>query len=459
MPNCNYNYHNDFQIEVEVEDETGLGRGRVSVVRISVGRLGMNLAKANRLLGLCLALYLIPCVMFGATHKKKRSTHKAATHATVTRSRKVATSPRVAAVPVSHKARLAASTHIPVSHNSRLRARRIWSPWTEPTFADSTAADFIDGEDLTVRRAAVEALGPYNGTVVVTDPNNGRILAMVNQKLALKSGFQPCSTIKIVAALAALSEGLISRNTIVRAYGARLGLTEALAHSNNAYFAKVGENLGFEKVSYYAKLFGLGERAGLNVPGEEPGILPDSTPALGMGMMTSFGSGIYLTPLELSALMSAIANGGTLYYLQYPRSRGDVVSFTPRVKRHLDIGPWIPEIKPGMMGAVEYGTARRALYDPNEPILGKTGTCTDTRSPTHLGWFGSFNDVGRNKLVVVVLLTGGRGVNGPIASGIAGQVYRNLSVVNYFQQDRPNTPVALVSTGSCCNTTTSAGIE
>jgi penicillin-binding protein 2 len=148
--------------------------------------------------------------------------------------------------------------------------------------------------------------------------------------------------------------------------------------------------------------------------------------------------------------MSAIANGGTLYYLQYPRSQEQIAKFSPRVKRHLDIAPYIPEIKPGMMGAVEYGTARRANYDPNEPILGKTGTCTDERSPTHLGWFGSFNDVGRNKLVVVVLLTGGKPVNGPVASGIAGQVYRNLSKVNYFNLDRGQTPLALVSSGSCC---------
>ncbi len=62
-----------------------------------------------------------------------------------------------------------------------------------------------------------------------------------------------------------------------------------------------------------------------------------------------------------------------------------------------------------MMGAVEYGTARRIGFDPNEPIYGKTGTCTDSRTPTHLGWFGSFTEVGKNKLVVVVLLTGGRG--------------------------------------------------
>jgi cell division protein FtsI/penicillin-binding protein 2 len=188
----------------------------------------------------------------------------------------------------------------------------------------------------------------------------------------------------------------------------------------------------------------------LGIPDEQPGILPASIPDGGVGMMTSFGSGISLTPLELAAMLGAVANGGTLYYLQHPRTTEDVTSFVPRVKRHLDIQQWIPDVKPGMMGAVEYGTARRAGVDNSETILGKTGTCTDQRTPTHLGWFGSFNDVGRNKLVVVVLLTGGRPVNGPVASGVAGAVYRNLSAQNYFAQTRTISPTALISTQACC---------
>ena len=112
----------------------------------------------------------------------------------------------------------------------------------------------------------------------------------------------------------------------------------------------------------------------LNFEQETAGDLPDGPPANGgMGMMTSFGEGIKLTPLQLAATVSAIANGGTLYWLQYPRSQAEVEKFVPRVKRHLPIQDLIPELKPGMLGAVEYGTARRAAYDPNEPIFGKTG--------------------------------------------------------------------------------------
>jgi cell division protein FtsI/penicillin-binding protein 2 len=159
-------------------------------------------------------------------------------------------------------------------------------------------------------------------------------------------------------------------------------------------------------------------------------------------MMTRFGEGIQLTALQLASLLSTIANGGTMYHLQYPRSADELRRFQPRVKRQLDFGNEIPEIKPGMMGAVEFGTARRAHYDPNEPILGKTGTCTDRATPTHLGWFGSFNEVGNNKLVVVVLLTGGKAVNGPVAAQIAGGVYKNLSGQQFFASDRNLAPKA-----------------
>jgi penicillin-binding protein 2 len=117
------------------------------------------------------------------------------------------------------------------------------------------------------------------------------------------------------------------------------------------------------------------------------------------------------------------------------------------VRRHLEVAALIPNIKPGMMGAVEFGTARRATFDPNAPIFGKTGTCTDKNSPTHLGWFGSFNEVGTKKIVVVVLLTGGGKISGPVASGVAGSVYKNLAQEDYFGLG--NGPLSLIST-TCC---------
>ena len=319
-------------------------------------------------------------------------------------------------------------------------------PWTEPTFADSTAGDNADGEDLEIRRAAVAALGAYNGSVVVVDPNSGRILSIVNQKLALGSGFQPCSTIKVTIALAGLSEKVLGPDGKLFRRG--YNLTEALAHSNNYYFATLGDKLGFDRVSYYAHLFGYGEKAGLDIPGESAGRFPSEPPANGgVGMLSSFGEGISQTPLQLAALLSAMSNGGTLYYLQYPRTQAEINEFVPRIKRRLDIENLISVVKPGMLAAVEYGTARRA--QPGEPVAGKTGTCTDTH--THMGWFGSFNDVGKNKLVVVVMLTGGGPSRGSLAAEVAGEFYRSLSEKNYFAASRVITPASLLSTQICCS--------
>jgi penicillin-binding protein 2 len=231
---------------------------------------------AQRAISVSLLLVAVCTSAPAATkHRKKRTTKPAARHAAVVRKTAVAAT--------------AAIRKTTVAPGPVIRG----GPWTEPTFADSTAGDFIDGDDLTIRKAAVDALGPYNGSVVVVDPQSGRVLTMVNQRVALGSGFQPCSTIKISVALAGLRERVIDPESKFRLSGMRMDLTYALAHSNNYYFATLGSRLGYEKVSYYAHLFGYGERAGLNIPGEQPGHYPPAPPKNGgVGMLTSFGEEI-----------------------------------------------------------------------------------------------------------------------------------------------------------------------
>ncbi len=397
------------------------------------------------------------------TATKRSAVRRTPTRATISKASPVrmAAEKTTKAKPASSKTQIIRTRYttrnkVALRKTSFSRYRKRTSPyagfWTVPNFADATEGDIIDGEDLAVRRAAVEALNGLNGTVVVVDPSNGRILTMVNQKLALQNGFQPCSTIKLLAGVAGVMEGEYDKDKVQK-LGRRsyMAMTEALARSNNPYFANIGRKLGYEKISHYAKLLGLGETAGLNIPGEQPGIWPAREVSSGIGMMTSFGDGINLTPLQLASQLSMLANGGTMYYLQYPRTPAEVESLVPLVKRRIpNLETAIGELKPGMQGAIEFGSARRAGYEDHEPIYGKTGTCTHSDHQTHLGWFGSFNEVGDRKLVVVVLLTGGKLVSGPVASGVAGQVFLKLNQGQYFASNpapfSPDTVLAGVPT-------------
>jgi beta-lactamase class D len=330
------------------------------------------------------------------------------------------------------------------------RRHRYYERFTASSFAkgDFLADDVTAGEDPVVRQAAIDALGGMNGTAVVIDPANGRILAMVNQKLALSPGAEPCSTIKLTVAMAALSEGLVTRDTPVKLAGFRMNMTQALAKSNNLYFEELGRELGFDRVRHYANQFGLGELAGYNIEGEQLGIYPNQElPASqgGVGRMCSFGQGVSLTPLQLGAYVAALANGGTLYYLQHPNTPEEAAQLTPRVKRTLDIARFVPDIEDGMAGAVEYGTARRLRANFNElPVFGKTGPCSE--KGTRFGWFVSWSDSPQGSLVTVFFLEGGRPTFGPRAAELTGEFYKNLWDRNWFaakgQQDAASIPSA-----------------
>lgn len=310
-----------------------------------------------------------------------------------------------------------------------------------PTFADSTKDDVVQFDDPVVREAAVRALGRYNGSVVAIDPATGRILTVVNQKLAFSTGFIPCSTIKPTIALAALQESVITHDSMIKVAPRKyMNLTEAMAHSNNIFFEELGRRMGFETVEKYAHILGLGELAGINIPEEQAGVLPAEPPARGgVARMSSFGEGIQITPLELGSLVAALANGGTMYYLQYPRTAEAQRNFAPQVKRELNIGPYLSDVREGMTAAVLYGTARSSYWDrEGEQPLGKTGTCSDSAS--RLGWFVSYADEEHPKIALVILMRGrSRTVQGPFAAEIAGKIYHTLKTENFFAADRPQT--------------------
>ncbi len=414
---------------------TIIGRFRATNHRVNSGDRYRKLNSGKRSTGLGLIIasifFLVLCP---AGIAATVSTHSATPHKS--KSQKISesqhTRKRMRRLARSRAATPPAST----AGTSVHRRHRYYERFSTSSFAqDITEGDVTAGEDPIVREAAIDALGDMNGTVVAIEPTSGRILAMVNQKLALSSGAQPCSTIKLSVALAALNEGIITKETEVRLGGRyHMNLTMALAHSNNAYFEALGRQLGFEKVSYYAHQYGLGELAGYSIPGEQLGIYPNeeiSSKLGGVGKMCSFGEGVSVTPLQLGALVSAIANGGTLYYMQHPTAPEDIANFEPVVKRRLDIAPLIPEISDGMQGAVQFGTARRLRTNfSEEDVLGKTGTCS--HAGTRFGWFASYANTDVGRIVVVVFLEGGRPTFGPKAAEIAGVMYRNLYDHNFF---------------------------
>ncbi|MGA2831471.1 MAG: penicillin-binding transpeptidase domain-containing protein [Terracidiphilus sp.] len=383
-----------------------------------------------------------------ATEQHLTEPHRTAHHAAGTAaSRSTTTRAGAAHASASHRAPATSGHHASARASGGATARRVsytgrrsrhhyYERFTASSFAkgDIFAGDITAGEDPVVRQAVIDAMGDMNGTAVVIDPSNGRILAMVNQKLALSPGAEPCSTIKITVAMAALSEGIVNADTPVKLAGFRMNMTQALAKSNNLYFEELGRELGFERVRHYANQFGLGELAGYNIAGEQLGVYPDQElPASqgGVGRMCSFGQGVSLTPLQLGAYVAALANGGTLYYLQHPTTPEEAAALQPKVKRTLDIAKFVPDIEDGMAGAVEYGTARRLRANFHElPVFGKTGTCSD--SGTRYGWFAAWSDSPHGSLVTVFFLEGGRPTFGPRAAELTGEFYQNLWDSNWF---------------------------
>ena len=115
---------------------------------------------------------------------------------------------------------------------------------------DVTDGDVTTGEDPVVRQAAIDALGNMNGTVVAIEPTSGRILAMVNQRLALSERRAALLHHQAFGCAGWLERGHdLQRDRGPLGGRYHMNLTTALAHSNNAYFEALGRKLGFEKVS------------------------------------------------------------------------------------------------------------------------------------------------------------------------------------------------------------------
>lgn len=285
--------------------------------------------------------------------------------------------------------------------------------------------DDATGEDPEIRRVAINALGHHAGTVVVMDPKTGRIYSVVNQQWALREGFKPCSTIKLVTGLAGLNEKVIDpANTSAISDTNKVDLTSALAHSKNDYFQQVGGQVGFSKMISYARELGLGEKTGINLQNESKGSVPKLKSGFAVNHMSSHGDDFKVTAVQLATLVSAMANGGKLITPFVPRTAKDEARSTPKVRRLLSINAdSFKQMVPGMIGSVSYGSGRRA-FNSQEIIAGKTGTCIE--QGTWIGLFTSYAPQNNPRLAVVVIARGADGRN-HFPAVVAGRIYRDLN--------------------------------
>lgn len=279
-----------------------------------------------------------------------------------------------------------------------LEAFRAGTLWTNPQ--SQLSEDVIDH---TLQRAAAAALGDKRGTVIIMDPQTGRIRAVVNSEVAFSENLPPGSTIKPFTALTALRSGLIdddSRTVCREDYTHEefhtvcahprglppLNPTEAIAYSCNYYFGRLGERL--DEASFVSTLneFGFGRKTGINVDGESQGKVLRN----GWHSQNAIGESesVLTTPIQLINAYAALVNGGHLFTPRIAGARG----FVPTVQSDIEIknGDRSTILK-GMRGAVRYGTAESAgLYKLPNYIFGKTGTATQINGFRSQGWFIGF---------------------------------------------------------------------
>src|SRR5262245_2963095 len=256
--------------------------------------------------------------------------------------------------------------------------------------------------DVALQKVAEESLGERDGAIIVIDPQNGRLRAVVNPRLAFEQTFPPGSAIKPFTALSALRGGLIDRELrhqcrtryshndfeIVCSHPVSkspFSLSQALAYSCNDFFARVGERLSEGAFNSTLSAFGFGEKTGVNA-NESPGELPRGE----WGVRDALGESDHLlvTPLQLITAYAALVNGGRLHRPQ----RASDHNLIAQERLRLNIAPeHRAALIEGMRGSAKYGTASKAgLGSLPGYVIGKTGTSTSSVRWRTQGWFVGF---------------------------------------------------------------------
>jgi stage II sporulation protein D len=296
-----------------------------------------------------------------------------------------------------------------------------------PRYVRTTPAAPSDDEVL--RAAALRGLGEREGTVIIMDPQNGRLRAIVNPRLAYEQAFPPGSSIKPFTALAAMRAGLIDSRSRIMCAGryvspefqivcshpvsrSPFNLAQALAYSCNYYFAETARRLSQGSFNSVLSAFGFGKRTGRENGTESAGAVPNRA----WQMKSALGEGdqILVTPIQLSRAYAALVCDGQLYH-PHSGSAGDFVP-EPAAKLYVSDAERAVLVE-GMRGAVVYGTASSAKLGSLPPyVFGKTGTSTASNGFRTQGWFVGFASNGgpaaRPSLEVLVFLKRSHGADG-----------------------------------------------
>jgi stage II sporulation protein D len=322
--------------------------------------------------------------------------------------------------------------------------------------------------DQRLQQAATLALADARGTIIVIDPQTGRVRAVVNPDMAFGESLPPGSTIKPFTTLAALNTGLINNEsqTLCREEYSHddfhtvcahprglspLNPTDALAYSCNYYFGKVGEQLDAPAFISTLSQYGFGKKTGVNYHNEANGKLVHGEwhSQNAIGETDNF----YATPIQVLNAYSALANGGRLFVPQLATPTG----FVPKIQSQFDMDQEQRAlIVKGMRGAVRYGTAESAgLYSVPRYIFGKTGTATQINGFRTQGWFVGFasdqnddapddleSDSKHIKLGVLVFLSKAHGSD---AAKVARRIFDEYARASAAVQQQPASTAALPS--------------
>ncbi len=316
------------------------------------------------------------------------------------------------------------------------------------------------------------------GSIIVSDPNSGEILALVNrpsfnpnlfadgishsdwQRLSsdvdypltnrsVQGVYSPGSIFKVVTAMAALEEGVTDRKRKIYCSGsfkiagqvftcwketghASLDIVDGIAHSCNIYFYTLGKDLGIEKFNKYMQKLGSGEKTGIDLPAEAVGTIPSAQWKKrevneiwfpGDTINLSIGQGYLLsTPLQVHNLITTIAMEGEVYKLHLVKKiisvdGNTVEEINPEIYRKVDFSPdTFKIVKEGLRQAILKGTGWRANIE-ELAIAGKTGTAQNPQGETH-AWFIGFAPYEDPEICITVFLENG-GEGGEAAAPIA----------------------------------------